>query len=148
FFDVCFLLSTFYKHHDAPIKKIKRISNMQTISITLTYHLQCINSPKQYLMKTHQQHLSRPYFYIIATLWAFLIGGMLSQPVNAQANCWLETQGTQIINANTGQPVILRAVGLGNWLLQEGYMLNPQGCTDCPGTQWEMKKQYYNEGQS
>lgn len=99
-------------------------------------------------MKTHQQHLSRPYFYIIATLWAFLIGGMLSQPVNAQANCWLETQGTQIINANTGQPVILRAVGLGNWLLQEGYMLNPQGCTDCPGTQWEMKKQYYNEGQS
>jgi len=99
-------------------------------------------------MKTHQQHLAGASFYIVVALWTFLIGNLLAQPAHAQANCWLETQGTQIVNATTGQPVILRAVGLGNWLLQEGYMLNPQGCTGCPGTQWEMKKQYYNEGQS
>lgn len=99
-------------------------------------------------MKTHQQHLSCASFYTVVALWTFLIGSVVSQPTHAQANCWLETQGTQIVNAATGQPVILRAVGLGNWLLQEGYMLNPQGCTGCPGTQWEMKKQYYNEGQS
>lgn len=99
-------------------------------------------------MKTHQQHLSCASFYTVVALWTFLIGSVVSQPTHAQANCWLETQGTQIVNAATGQPVILRAVGLGNWLLQEGYMLNPQGCSGCPGTQWEMKKQYYNEGQS
>lgn len=63
-------------------------------------------------------------------------------------SCWLEASGTQIVNAETNQPVILRAVGLGNWALQEGYMLNPQGCTGCPGTQWQMKLQYLNEGQS
>lgn len=64
----------------------------------------------------------------------------------SQANCWLETQGTQIVNAASGQPVILRAVGLGNWGLQEGYMLNPQGSNI--GTQWQMKKLYYDQGQS
>lgn len=66
--------------------------------------------------------------------------------VYAQSNCWLETQGTQIVNAATGQNVILRAVGLGNWGLQEGYMLNPQGSSI--GTQWQMKKLYYDQGQS
>ena len=42
----------------------------------------------------------------------------------------------------------LRSVGLGGWLLQEGYMLNPGGCDGCPGTQWQLKLQYLNEGQS
>ena len=63
-------------------------------------------------------------------------------------DCWLETKGTQIVVANSQEPIILRAVGLGNWGLQEGYMLHPQGCDGCPGTQWQMKKQYYEEGQS
>lgn len=71
----------------------------------------------------------------------------ISWNTNAQS-CWLEASGTQIVNAATQQPVILRAVGLGNWALQEGYMLNPQGCPGCPGTQWQMKLQYLNEGQS
>ncbi|MEM1185889.1 MAG: cellulase family glycosylhydrolase [Planctomycetota bacterium] len=66
---------------------------------------------------------------------------------SAQCNsCWLETDGTEIVNATTGQPIQLRAVGLGGWLLQEGYMLNPQGCNGCPGTQWQMKLQYLSEG--
>ena len=63
-------------------------------------------------------------------------------------NCWLVAQGPQIVNASTGEPVVLRSVGLGYWLLQEGYMLNPSGCPGCPGTQWQMKLQYLNEGQS
>jgi len=67
----------------------------------------------------------------------------------AQCNdCWLEAQGTEIVNASTGQPVILRSVGLGYWLLQEGYMLNPGGCSGCPNTQWQMKLQYLNEGKT
>lgn len=66
----------------------------------------------------------------------------------SQSACWLEASGKQIVNASTQQPVILRSVGLGNWGLQEGYMLNPQGCTGCPGTQWQMKKRYYDAGQT
>lgn len=48
--------------------------------------------------------------------------------VNAQ---YLHTQGKQIVDKN-GQEVILRGMGLGGWMLQEGYMLetnsfaNPQ----------------------
>ncbi len=70
-----------------------------------------------------------------------------SMTLKAQS-CWLEASGTQIVNAETGQPIILRTLNLGNWLLQEGYMLHPQGCEGCPATQWQMKLQYYNEGQS
>lgn len=78
----------------------------------------------------------------------FLFTLFLAFPLTvfAQSNCWLETQGTQIVNAATGQNVVLRAVGLGNWGLQEGYMLNPQGSNI--GTQWQMKKLYYDQGQS
>ena len=43
--------------------------------------------------------------------------------------------------------VILKGINLGGWANQEGYMLNPAGSSKV-GTQWQMKKQYYNEGQS
>ncbi|MEM8710303.1 MAG: cellulase family glycosylhydrolase [Planctomycetota bacterium] len=73
----------------------------------------------------------------------------LSPAVGAQCNdCWLEVSGKEIVNASTRRPMQLRAVGLGNWLLQEGYMLHPQGCAGCPGTQWQMKAQYLSEGLS
>lgn len=78
-----------------------------------------------------------------------LIAILSAHPALAQCNdCWLEVRGREIVNANSGQPVRLRAVGLGYWLLQEGYMLNPQGCEGCPGTQWQMKRQYLSEGRS
>ena len=66
---------------------------------------------------------------------------------SAQAQCWLEARGTQIVNSSTGQEVILRGVNLGDWGLQEGYMLNPQN-PNIAGTQWSMKKLYYNQGQT
>ncbi|KTE36456.1 MULTISPECIES: cellulase family glycosylhydrolase [unclassified Sphingopyxis] len=40
----------------------------------------------------------------------------------AQAEGWLRVEGTQIVD-DSGQPVILRGMGLGGWMLQEGYML-------------------------
>ena len=79
---------------------------------------------------------------VLALVLAFVVN-----PITAQ-DCWLETKGTTIVNARTQKPVILRAVGLGNWGLQEGYMLHPQGCDGCPATQWQMKRQLYNEGQT
>lgn len=40
----------------------------------------------------------------------------------ASAQDWLRAEGTRIVD-EAGDPVILRGMGLGGWLLQEGYML-------------------------
>ena len=77
---------------------------------------------------------------------AFLFVVLSQTPIHSQEDdCWLVAQGTQIVNSSSGEPIVLRSVGLGYWLLQEGYMLNPQGCNGCPSTQWQMKLQYMNE---
>ena len=55
----------------------------------------------------------------------------------------LRASGSQIVNANN-QQVFLRGVGLGGWLLQEGYMMNP----NTGGTQWSFKKMLYDQGQT
>ena len=41
----------------------------------------------------------------------------------------LRTLGKNIINSN-GDEVLLRGVGLGGWMLQEGYMMNSSGAAD------------------
>ena len=40
----------------------------------------------------------------------------------AHAEGYLRAEGTQIVD-DSGKPVILRGMGLGGWMLQEGYML-------------------------
>jgi len=40
----------------------------------------------------------------------------------AHAEGFLKVEGTQIVDGS-GQPLILRGMGLGGWMLQEGYML-------------------------
>jgi endoglucanase len=55
---------------------------------------------------------------LLATL-ALLCAASASQ---AQQPGFLRAQGTQIVD-EAGKPVILRGVGLGGWMLQEGYML-------------------------
>jgi len=47
----------------------------------------------------------------------------LSQPLSAQ---FLKAEGTKIVNEQ-GDEVIFRGIGLGGWMLQEGYMLNTSG---------------------
>ena len=49
----------------------------------------------------------------------FLLG--FSLQINAQD--FLQTNGTAIVNSTTGDTVILRGMGLGGWMVQEGYML-------------------------
>ncbi|MEC8770593.1 MAG: hypothetical protein VXX19_07085, partial [Planctomycetota bacterium] len=51
-------------------------------------------------------------------------------------DCWLEADGPDVVQSSTGEPVVLRGVGLGYWLLQENYMMHPQGCEGCPDNQW------------
>ena len=41
----------------------------------------------------------------------------------------LRTLGKNIINSN-GDEVLLKGVGLGGWMLQEGYMMNSSGGAD------------------
>ena len=94
-----------------------------------------------------QRNLRRLSTTTLVFLLVIIIGSIASGRLAAQNDsCWLVAQGKQLVNASTGEPVILRSVGLGNWLLQEGYMLHPQGCAGCPATQWQMKLQYLNEG--
>ena len=50
----------------------------------------------------------------------FLI--LLSGNSWAQAPAFLTTSGASIVNGN-GENVLLRGVGLGGWMVQEGYML-------------------------
>ncbi len=49
---------------------------------------------------------------------------IVSFPAKAQE--FLKAAGTQIVNEK-GMPVLLRGVGLGGWMLQEGYMLKVPG---------------------
>ncbi|WP_423735466.1 cellulase family glycosylhydrolase [Chitinophaga caseinilytica] len=48
--------------------------------------------------------------------------GLLLAGICAHAQGFLKRSGTQIVNGN-GEPVVLRGIGLGGWMLQEGYML-------------------------
>ncbi len=62
----------------------------------------------------------------------FLITLFLSVSFQIQAQDFLQTNGKAIVSSTTGDTVILRGMGLGGWMVQEGYMLqtaefaNPQ----------------------
>jgi endoglucanase len=53
---------------------------------------------------------------------AFGAAVALAMSAPAQAEGWLKAHNARIVD-ETGQPVILRGMGLGGWMLQEGYML-------------------------
>ncbi len=57
------------------------------------------------------------------TLWFFMVIILSVGTLNAQL---LHTDGTRIVN-ESGEEVIWRGVGLGGWMLQEGYMLRTSG---------------------
>ncbi|WP_422061443.1 cellulase family glycosylhydrolase [Sphingopyxis sp.] len=52
---------------------------------------------------------------------ALAVAALLSS-ATARAEGYLKVEGTQIVD-DSGKPVILRGMGLGGWMLQEGYML-------------------------
>ena len=69
-----------------------------------------------------QSLLARGYVHL------FLFSFYLALPLNltAQSNGFFGTDGTEIVNPD-GEPVLLRGVGLGGWLMPEGYMLHVPG---------------------
>ena len=55
-----------------------------------------------------------------------LLSLLFSLNFQAQGQTYLKAEGKNIINEN-GETVILRGMGLGGWMLQEGYMLQTAG---------------------
>ncbi|QGW65024.1 cellulase family glycosylhydrolase [Lysobacter soli] len=68
-------------------------------------------------------HVARAAAWLLAAFSAFAT-------TPSMAGGFLRVDGTRIVDER-GEPVILRGVGLGGWMLQEGYMLEMPG----PGTQ-------------
>ena len=60
---------------------------------------------------------------------AFLISLLLVLPAFSQG--FLKASGTNIVNGS-GSPVLLRGIGLGGWLVPEGYMLHTSSFADSP----------------
>ena len=67
-------------------------------------------------------------------LFLFFSGFLLSISALGQQS-FLHAEGTEIVDG-TGQPVLLRGMGLGGWMLQEGYMMESSGFGN---TQHELK---------
>ena len=59
------------------------------------------------------------------TLLLSLFWATASMAGRSQDTAWLHAQGTQIQNG-LGQEVLLKGMGLGGWMVQEGYMLQTQ----------------------
>jgi len=64
---------------------------------------------------THDRKRPRRLSTVLLGLAALLASG-------AEAKDFLRADGTRIVDAD-GRPVLLRGMGLGGWMLQEGYML-------------------------
>ena len=59
------------------------------------------------------------------TLLLSLFWATASMAGRSQDTAWLHAEGTQIQNG-LGQEVLLKGMGLGGWMVQEGYMLQTQ----------------------
>ena len=83
---------------------------------------------------------------ITCFVFAWLLGiTVMSSEVAVAQLSRLSANGSKIVNA-AGEEVILKGVGLGGWLLQEGYMIKPSFSGG--GTQWSIKKRLYDQGVS
>lgn len=86
-----------------------------------------------------QRRVHQSLLFTTCLLLALCLG---LHPAHSQLSR-LHADGKRIVNA-AGQEVILKGVGLGAWLLQEGYMMKEGG----DGPQWAVKKYLYDQGQS
>src|SRR5688572_24193424 len=88
----------------------------------------------RFLDASNFRRLSLLFIFALLTVTAFGQG------------CFLSTVGQQVRNS-AGQNVILRAMNLGYWTVQEGYMMNPQN-GNLANCEWKMKKRYFDAGLS
>jgi hypothetical protein len=81
--------------------------------------------------------MKKHFFYPI--FLALFLGG--SCPLLRAQTGFVHASGTNILD-NQGNNLIFRGIGTGNWLLQEGYMMNTSGATN--GTQWDFWRKLVN----
>jgi len=79
--------------------------------------------------------LSMKRCQIQASLRSLLILLLISFAFQSHAQGFLHVDGKQIVDGN-GENYILRGIGTGNWMLQEGYMMKT---ADVAGTQHELQ---------
>ena len=60
-----------------------------------------------------------------------IVSSILTFPTSLYAQGFLKTSGTKIVNGN-GVEVLLRGIGLGGWLVPEGYMLKTSSFANSP----------------
>ena len=82
-------------------------------------------------MRKHIHLILFPCLFITLILFGF------SQKIFSQATGFVHASGTSIVD-NEGKNLIFRGIGTGNWMLQEGYMMNTSGATN--GTQWHFRQ--------
>jgi endoglucanase len=85
------------------------------------------------MQRTSPSQLKRLWKNLLISSFAFLLVFLLTPDGFSQG--FLRAQGTQIVNGN-GQNVLLRGVGLGGWMLQEGYMMK----VNKDGQQYRLKQ--------
>jgi endoglucanase len=78
--------------------------------------------------------------YRLKIIFIFLLFGA---SLGGQAQTMLRASGSTIVDANNNE-VVLRGMGLGGWLLMEGYMLQVNGGYG----QWQIKRDMYQQGAS
>jgi aryl-phospho-beta-D-glucosidase BglC (GH1 family) len=71
-------------------------------------------------------------FRIFTILLSTLVVTFIIEPVSAQ---FIKASGTRIVD-ESGKEIILRGMGLGGWMIQEGYMMET---SDFAGPQHEIK---------
>jgi endoglucanase len=86
------------------------------------------------LLKVIKSVIMRIRLYFLSALFLLLSFTGKSQ------NGFLHTSGKKILNGN-GEEVILRGMGMGGWMIQEGYMLET---SDFAGPQHEIRKTIEN----
>jgi endoglucanase len=76
----------------------------------------------------------KPFFILIFVLLILIVFEGFTQ------TGYLQTSGKKVVNGN-GEEVILRGMGFGGWMIQEGYMLET---SDFAGSQHEIRKTIEN----
>jgi endoglucanase len=85
------------------------------------------------MQRTSASQLKQLRKNLLMSSFAFLLFFLMAP--NGFSQGFLRAQGTQIINGN-GQNVLLRGIGLGGWMLQEGYMMK----VNKDGQQYRLKQ--------
>lgn len=63
---------------------------------------------------------------LLKNVTLLLLISLSLKPIQGRSQGFLRVKGTQIVNQK-GENVLLRGIGLGGWMLQEGYMLRVNG---------------------